>query len=34
MFIEVIDIIEFEEVELEDVDCFFVMLDELELKCE
>ncbi|MDA1814340.1 SE1561 family protein [Bacillus cereus] len=34
MFIEVIDTIEPEEVELEDVDRLLAMLDELELKCE
>ncbi|MBO1627258.1 hypothetical protein COE15_13725 [Bacillus cereus] len=34
MFIEVIDTIEPEEVELEDVDRLLSMLDELELKCE
>ncbi len=32
MFIEVIDTIEPEEVELEDVDRLLAMLDELELK--
>lgn len=34
MFIEVIDTIEPEEVEVEDVDRLLAMLDELELKCE
>ena len=34
MFIEVIDTIEPEEVELEDVDRLLAMLDELELKSE
>ncbi|MFD3448164.1 SE1561 family protein [Microbacteriaceae bacterium 4G12] len=34
MFLEVIDTIEPEEVELEDVDRLLNMLDELEQKCE
>lgn len=34
MFLEVIDSIEPEDVELEDIDRLLSMLDELELKCE
>ncbi|WP_369901190.1 SE1561 family protein [Bacillus manliponensis] len=34
MFLEVIDSIEPEDVELEDIDRLLEMLDELELKCE
>lgn len=34
MFLEVIDTIEPEDVQLEDVDRLLAMLDELELKCE
>ncbi|MFX3625519.1 MAG: SE1561 family protein [Ectobacillus sp.] len=34
MFIEVIDTMEPEEVELEDIDRLLSMLDELESKCE
>ncbi|HDX9590776.1 TPA: hypothetical protein ROX98_003832 [Bacillus pseudomycoides] len=34
MFIEVIDTIEPEDVELEDVDRLLEMLDDIEFKCE
>lgn len=34
MFVYVLDFMEFENIDLEDIDCLIMMIDDFEVKCE